>query len=1030
MKRKFRRALASLLAVLMVICAMPFTAFAGYFNYVYDGYAELGEMSYENGDDLQFGDNITIDTTLGSVEDGTINSMIFDNFTPELHIITCDITDPANRTKYYGASKTVKYDTADAAGLIVNPAQLKAGQIISVTFEGGGMDCLASMEIKGEYNKDLIKPVRYYRNAWTDVTANTQAVKKTASYYQDARNGENILNDDGSIVEPTDAVRSAYRICVVSNVTDSKYIVHDESITGKYGIIIGAMTMQVLQDCDLKDALGLKGEDGTTSLVPYDQANMDICFPGQEQKYAPYLNNLPVIWDKYEATQTTTQYTVKFVDAAGTTVSETKYDEGTKAADVTVPANTAMAQGDATGHKTYAWPAVADVTADVTYTEVESTAAHTLTDTTIKKANCTEAGEVQSTCSVCGWSTTTYPAALGHNWSEYVSNNDATCLANGTETRTCSVCNVTESREIADSQLAHSYTGAATSNNNGTHEVACVNSCTTTQTADCTFGDVIVDTPATLQAPGAGHKVCSACGYSVNVEIPQLTCDHQGYETRTENAKAATCTEAGYTGDVYCTNCDALITKGTATDPLGHEWSEYVSNNDATCLADGTKTRTCSVCNETETVADEGSMLAHDYSKLVAAKVDATCTEAGTEAVYECVNGCNQTTGGEPIEAIGHAWVESGRTPATVKDAEVISYVCQNDASHTKTETGAPAIGVNITLDAETAVPVTINGEAVAAGATVNVPYGSDVVLAADTDKEFVGWMANGTKIVSTDATATVKALADVTYEPIVKTAAADTCTVVFYDMFQNVIAVQTVAKGSAVTAPTAPSFTGYTFKGWDTDLTAITEDTVVNAIYEANTDLAYTVTADGCTITVDGAEVDGTNLAYNTLVTVTKAGATAWKINDATVAFGESYTFYVGSDVTVVPVTDAVDTTPVVAAVSTTKTDTCNVVFLATRSIDGGQYVNAGFVYGKNLADDDLVLDKVGKTGSNADSGKVKAYYCATDALQFSLSYGITAQAGTASARAFLAYIDANGDTQVVYGAVQSYNYDTGIAK
>jgi len=1021
-KRKFRRALASLLAVLMVICAMPFTAFAGYFDYVYDGHIEMGDTEQiDYFEDFQYGDKVDI-------EQG--NLMLMDNFTPEARIIVSDISATANRTKYYGASKTITYDTAAAP--IINPAQLKAGQIIAITIEFGGVDAIAGFQMQGTYNSDLIKPVRYAKvnnvTGWHDVTANTQAVKKTSSYYESARDASTVVADAGSAIEPLTAKKLNWLAATSTPDPQSRFVAHDESVPGKYGTIVAAFTMEIVQDCDLKDAF--IPEPTLCQLMPYDASAMQINFPDHAYGYFANDGTLPIVWDKYEATQTTTQYTVKFVDAAGNTVSETKYDEGTKAADVTVPANTAMDQGDANGHKTYAWPAVADVTADVTYTEKETVTAHTLTDETIKAPDCDNAGEVKSTCSVCGWSTTTYPAALGHNWSEYVADNNATCLANGTETRTCSVCKETETREIADSKLDHSYTGAATSNNNGTHEVACVNGCTTTQTADCTFGDVIVDTPATLQAPGKGHKVCSACGYSVDVEIPQLTCDHQGYDTRIEGAKDATCTEAGYTGDVYCTNCNELITKGTAIDPIPHSWSEYVSNNDATCLADGTKTRTCSVCGEKETVADAGSMLAHDYSKLVSAKVDATCTEAGTEAVYECVNGCHQTIGGEEIAATGHKWVETGRTPATVKDAEVISYVCQNDASHTKTETGDPALGVNITLDAETAVPVTINGEAVAAGATVNVPYGSDVVLAADTDKEFVGWMANGTKIVSTEATATVKAIADVTYEPIVKTAAADTCTVVFYDMFQNVIDVQTVAKGSAVTAPTAPSFTGYTFKGWDADLTAITEDTVVNAIYEANTDPAYTVTAEGCTITVDGAEVDGTNLAYNTLVTVTKAGATAWKINDATVAFGESYTFYVGSDVTVVPVTDAVDTTPVVAAVSTTKTDTCNVVFLATRSIDGGQFVNAGFVYGKNLADNDLVLDKVGKTGSNADSGKVKAYYCATDALQFSLSYGVTAQTGTASARAFLAYIDANGDTQVVYGAVQSYNYDTGIAK
>ena len=60
------------------------------------------------------------------------------------------------------------------------------------------------------------------------------------------------------------------------------------------------------------------------------------------------------------------QYTVKFVNAAGVTVSEQAYDAGTAAADVVVPANTAATSND-DGHTTYTWPAVADVTADATY---------------------------------------------------------------------------------------------------------------------------------------------------------------------------------------------------------------------------------------------------------------------------------------------------------------------------------------------------------------------------------------------------------------------------------------------------------------------------------------------------------------------------------------------------------------------------------------------------------------------------------------------------------------------------------------
>ena len=42
-----------------------------------------------------------------------------------------------------------------------------------------------------------------------------------------------------------------------------------------------------------------------------------------------------------------------------------------------------------------------------------------------------------------------------------------------------------------------------------------------------------------------------------------------------------------------------------------HSFGEYVSNNDATCASDGTKTAVCSVCGKTDTVTDEGTREGH-----------------------------------------------------------------------------------------------------------------------------------------------------------------------------------------------------------------------------------------------------------------------------------------------------------------------------------------------------------------------------------------------------------------------------------
>ena len=64
-----------------------------------------------------------------------------------------------------------------------------------------------------------------------------------------------------------------------------------------------------------------------------------------------------------------------------------------------------------------------------------------------------------------------------------------------------------------------------------------------------------------------------------------------------------------------CTNCGVSCT---------HDWGEYVSNQDATCKADGTKTAECDICGKKDTVTDTGSKLAH-----LDANKDGKCDSCG-----------------------------------------------------------------------------------------------------------------------------------------------------------------------------------------------------------------------------------------------------------------------------------------------------------------------------------------------------------------------------------------------------------------
>ena len=87
--------------------------------------------------------------------------------------------------------------------------------------------------------------------------------------------------------------------------------------------------------------------------------------------------------------------------------------------------------------------------------------------------------------------------------------------------------------------------------------------------------------------------------------------------TELKNIKAATCAEAGYTGDTYCLGCGAKLAEGEVVGALGHDFGEYESDGNATCTADGTKTAKCSRCDVTDTVDDVGSMLAHTVGEWI-----------------------------------------------------------------------------------------------------------------------------------------------------------------------------------------------------------------------------------------------------------------------------------------------------------------------------------------------------------------------------------------------------------------------------
>lgn len=459
----------------------------------------------------------------------------------------------------------------------------------------------------------------------------------------------------------------------------------------------------------------------------------------------------------------------------------------------------------------------------------------------------------------------------------------------------------------------------------------------------------------------------------------------------------------------------------------------------------------------------------HNPQTLESNIVDATCDKDGSKTVTTSCSVCGYviSKNNVVIPATGHTWGEWKHDAATAEASATHTRVCGKDASHTETkacdftakvtqeatldqpeittytckdcgyfytkETAPALAGVTVTVNAVENGSVTLAGQDVTAGGSKKFAENGTYTLVAtpNADCTFVGWQT-GNKIVSTDASYTTVAIADITYTPVFAESAKPV-QFTFVDMFNNVISSQSVASGAAVKIPQAPTYTGYTFTGWSVDEAAIkaaTSSMTVYAQYEKDAAATYTVTTDAdATVAYGSNSAQGTlaDVPYGTQVTVSKDGATAWAIDGKIVAYGDSYTFYVASDVTV-KAASATTQAPVVAAVSANQVaGSYKVEFVATRAmVDGCTYLKSGFVYGKNLSDADLTLANVGKKGSADNSGVVKAAYANSTegSTQFILSYGLSAQNGTASAKAFLTYKDQNGKVQTVYSDVMNHTY------
>ena len=277
-----------------------------------------------------------------------------------------------------------------------------------------------------------------------------------------------------------------------------------------------------------------------------------------------------------------------------------------------------------------------------------------------KAATCTEKGVKTYTCTVCGATKTEEIAATGHQHTEVRNKVEATCTKEGYSGDVyCTDCGTKLSSGTEIARKAHEYEERERNE------------------ANCKRNGYIL-------------FVCKVCGDEKREVLPKT--DHQHTEIR--NKEEATCTEGGYTGDTYCTDCGEKLSSGKETPATGHIHIGYLGKKEATCENDGyTGDAYCKDCGITLEIGKNIPALGHTWEKK--SVISPTYTKKGT-ITYICKR-CKEkkavTTKKLAYPKVGTRYTVSGSTYKVTKaGAEVMVY---------KTSKAARSVTIPATIKAK-----------------------------------------------------------------------------------------------------------------------------------------------------------------------------------------------------------------------------------------------------------------------------------------------------------------------------------------
>lgn len=259
----------------------------------------------------------------------------------------------------------------------------------------------------------------------------------------------------------------------------------------------------------------------------------------------------------------------------------------------------------------------------------------------IQKESCSQEGIYEYHCVGCDYKKEVRKDKLPHEFGDWETTVEATCLNQGQQKRVCKNCGYEEFRDTnkaPHTPVAYDTVDADCTHEGHTGSTYCsvckeeLSAQTTIDKTAHTYGEwTIVDDP-TCTSIGSAERKCEVCGHTEHKTLDKLSHTVTPYDE-----DPSTCIHKGHTGGSYCSECGTVLEERTELELASHKYGDWIVTDEPSCTQIGHAKRECEVCGNTE--YKELEKLAH--TPVAYTDLEANCQHEGHIGGAYCSK-CNQ----------------------------------------------------------------------------------------------------------------------------------------------------------------------------------------------------------------------------------------------------------------------------------------------------------------------------------------------------------------------------------------------------